>query len=273
MSALEDSMLLRPLSGAYRAALFDMDGVIVDTAEAVEQFWQQIAQRHGVRLSDEEIARCVHGRPARGVLDALFPWLDDTQREEVHALMREYEAADTYQEIPGAIQFITSLRRNGIATALVTSGEPAKVETVLRQLGLEGMFDSYITADDVRLGKPDPECYLLAARRLKVRPEDCVVFEDAVSGVRAAVAAGAACIGVAEPLCASELTAEGAMAIVSNFAEVSFENCVSDDMRFEIALDFDGVALAFARNAGPSRSEGRRRLRARPVENMEENVG
>jgi sugar-phosphatase len=273
MSALEDATRPWPAGGPHQAALFDMDGVIVDTAEAVEQFWQQIAQRHGLRLSDEEIARCVHGRPARGVLDALFPWLDDTQREEVHALMREYEAADTYQEIPGAVQFITDLRRSGIATALVTSGEPAKVETVLRQLGLQGMFDCRITADDVRLGKPDPECYVLAARRLKVRPQDCVVFEDAVSGVRAAISAGAACIGVGGPLSAAVLAAEGAMAVVSNFAEVSFENRVSDDVRLEIALDFDGVALAFSRTAGPSRSEGRRRLRARPLERMEESVG
>jgi sugar-phosphatase len=200
-----------------------MDGVIVDTAAAVVDFWQQIAQQHGIRLSEDEIARYVHGRPARGVLDALFSWLDTAERREVHAQMRDYELADTYHEVPGAVDFVRALRRGGPATALVTSGEPAKVDTVLRQLGLEGEFAAIVTADDVHTGKPDPECYLLGARRLGVAPHDCVVFEDAVSGVRAAVAAGAACIGVGGPETAAALLAEGALAVVPNFAEPAFE--------------------------------------------------
>jgi HAD superfamily hydrolase (TIGR01509 family) len=205
---------------SYRAALFDMDGVIVDTAAAVALFWQQIAQQHGIRLSEDEITRYVHGRPTRGVLDALFPWLDTDARREVHAQMREYELADTYHEVPGAVDLVRALRRGGVATALVTSGEPAKVETVIRQLGLEGLFDTVVTANDVHTGKPNPECYLLAARRLGVEPEACVVFEDAVSGVRAATAAGAACIGVGAPEAEAALFAEGAIAVVPNFTEL-----------------------------------------------------
>jgi HAD superfamily hydrolase (TIGR01509 family) len=207
----------------YRAALFDMDGVIVDTADAVVCFWQQIAQRYGIRLSEDEIATDVHGRPARGVLDALFPWLDASERKEVHVLMREYELADSYNAVPGAVELVKTLRRHGFPTALVTSGEPAKVDTVLRQLGLEGTFDAVVTADDVQIGKPDPQCYRLAARRLGVGPEDCVVFEDAVSGVRAAVAAGAACVGIGGPEAEESLMAAGAIAVVPNLLELSPE--------------------------------------------------
>lgn len=206
--------------GPYGAVLFDMDGVVVDTVAAVADFWRQIAERYGIRLSEEELARHVHGRPVRETLDVLFPWLDEEERAKVHELNREYEATDEYVEIAGALDLLTSLKRLDVPTALVTSGDARRVAIVERELGLNGLFAARVTVEDVASGKPHPECYLLAADRLGVDPDDCLVFEDAVSGARAARAAGMDCVGIGSGEAAEALVDEGALAVVSDLSAI-----------------------------------------------------
>jgi HAD superfamily hydrolase (TIGR01509 family) len=205
----------------HRAVLFDMDGVIVDTERAVTAFWQKLAAAHHIHISEGDFAVHVYGRPAGDTFDALFPHLSDEERAQVTAEMRAAEMDDSYAEIPGAIEFIRSLHRHRIPLALVTSGRPWKVSAVTQQLGIEGCFEAIITAGDIQVGKPDPQCYLLAADRLRQAAAECIVFEDAVSGVQAAVAAGATCIGVASVGREEPLLAAGATAVIPNFAEAA----------------------------------------------------
>jgi sugar-phosphatase len=120
--------------------------------------------------------------------------------------------------VAGAAPFVRALQRYRLPLALVTSGEQWKVDAVLAQLGLEGVFAVAVTASDIRVGKPHPECYLRAADVLGVSPAHCIVFEDAISGVRAGAAAGALCIGICGSRSAHALLEAGASYVVPDFS-------------------------------------------------------
>ena len=138
-------------------------------------------------------------------------------------MLHDYEAALTYVEIPGATSLVRSLNSDGVPLAVVTGAEPSKVDAVLAQLGLVNAFFVIVHAGDVREGKPDPASYLLAASRLGIAPERCLVFEDALRGIEAAVRARTTCIAVGPLDTMSELLSAGAVAVVENFLAVEVQ--------------------------------------------------
>jgi HAD superfamily hydrolase (TIGR01509 family) len=204
----------------YQAVLFDMDGVVVDTNQSVTRFWLELADQHQIQLSQTDFEENIYGCTASHTLGVLFPQLTAGQRQAVFDWLAVYEDNLAYQPIPGAIGLLRVLRKHEIATALVTSGDRAKVRAVSQQLGLAGLFTKQITVEDVEQGKPHPECYQRAAAALRVSPERCVVFEDAVSGVQAAVAAGALCVGVQQGRLADLLRRAGARTTVPDLRPV-----------------------------------------------------
>ena len=206
----------------YEAILFDMDGVIINTHQAVTSFWQKWAKVHRVQLSQADFQQNIYGCPANHTLDVLFPALNPDERDAILADMTAYEINQTYRAVKGVLAFLRELKQEAIPTALVTSGEHWKVDAVLTQLELNGIFDATVTVADIRHGKPSPECYLLGAERLQRSPERCIVFEDAISGVKAAVAAGALCIGV-QPGNETPLLEAGARYVVPDFISVELE--------------------------------------------------
>lgn len=224
----------------FRAVLFDMDGVVIDTRRGVTEFWHAVAAEQDVTLTAADIDDHVHGVPVVGTLRALFPGLPPEQDGAFHDRVARYELGLRYEEVAGVGALLRALKAAGVRTALVTSGMAWKVEEVGRQLALGGLFDVVVTAADVDRGKPDPACYLAAAARLGVAPAECVVFEDAVSGVRAAVAAGTACIGVQTGRSADRLLAEGARHAVPDFAAARL-----DRSELRLAEDY-AVRLAAA---------------------------
>jgi sugar-phosphatase len=135
--------------------------------------------------------------------------------------MANYEINLTYTGVKGAVVFLHTLKQQGIPTALVTSGDQWKVNEVINQLGINGMFTAQVTASDIQRGKPHPECYLLAAQYLQKPPEQCVVFEDSISGMEAAVASGALCIGIGPSSMVSPLLQAGACCVVPDFTSMS----------------------------------------------------
>ena len=208
---------------AFRAVLFDMDGVVIDTRQSIVEFWQVVAAEQGVMLTTDDFDRYIHGVPLTHTLKALFPNLPPEPDLAFLDRITRYERGLRYTEIAGVRSFLQSLKAAGVRTALVTSGMGWKVDEVVRQLALSGLFDVVVTAADIERGKPDPACYLAAAAKLEVAPADCVVFEDAVSGVRSAVAAGMVCIGVQSGHLAEVLVAEGVRHVIQDFTHARLD--------------------------------------------------
>lgn len=191
------------MHAAIHAVIFDLDGTLVDSYDAHYEAWRAISATHGVAVTvddyyshfgrrNEDLLRECWMRAGKGELTA----------DEIHALDHEKEAAyralvaHRFPIMDGARELVASLRADGFRTAVGSSGPPANVALAIQGLALENAFDAVVTGRDVKRSKPDPECFLLAAERLSVPPERCVVFEDAPAGIAAAKAAGMRCIAI-----------------------------------------------------------------------------
>lgn len=205
---------------SYIAVLFDMDGVIIDTQQAVTRFWRDIARVYDVELTDSDFVHHIYGCPATHTLSVLFSHLEADDTDAVLSEMAGREAQMTYTAVDGAIELLGQLRQQAIPTALVTSADPWKVNAVFSQIALSGMFTVQVIGTDIERGKPSPDCYLRAAELLHAPPGQCIVFEDAISGVKAATAAGALCIGVQQPEMTAALIGSGAAYVVADLGQV-----------------------------------------------------
>ena len=173
---------------AADAVLVDLDGTLVDSAGPVRRVWDAFAQRHG--LDPDEVERFAHGRPSRESVRALAPHSDlDAEAGAIEAA--EIEDTDGVVALPGAAQLLTGDR----PLAIVTSCSTALATARLHAAGLE-IPDVLVSSDGLERGKPDPMCFVIAARRLGLDPARCVVIEDAPAGILAGRAAGATVIAV-----------------------------------------------------------------------------
>ncbi|WP_338586095.1 HAD family hydrolase [Pseudomonas sp. MAG733B] len=170
----------------YRAFLFDMDGTILTSIAAAERVWTQWAVRHGVDV--ETFLPTIHGARAIDSIKRLALPGVDAEAEAAWITEAEIEDVEGVEEVTGAAQFLKSLPAH--QWAIVTS---APRTLALRRMAAAGIPepDVMVTAEDVSVGKPDPAGYRLAAQRLGVEINDCLVFEDATVGILAAEAAGA----------------------------------------------------------------------------------
>jgi sugar-phosphatase len=173
------------------ALIFDLDGVLIDSTAVVEGTWRRWAEDHGFDLG--AIMRVAHGRPARDTIRLVAPHLD-AEAEAARLAAEEAYETNGLVRIGGVTQLVSSLPAGRWAVA--TSGTREIAMTRLAYAGV-GQPAVLITADDVERGKPDPEAYALAARRLGVSPKRAVVIEDAPAGIKAGQAAGMQVIGVA----------------------------------------------------------------------------
>ena len=171
-----------------RAVLLDMDGTLVESDAAVERAWRAWAREYG--LAEEESLVLAHGRPAESTARHLLPGLDDdgvllaAQRQ----LDLQYDDLSDVSATPGAHELLGVLAARQLPWAVVTS---ADVRLARARLGAAGIDPPVlVTVEDVSAGKPDPEGYLLAARRLAVPPRECLVVEDSEPGIDAGRAAG-----------------------------------------------------------------------------------
>ena len=172
------------------AILFDLDGVLVDSAECIERTWRGWAARH--RLDPEKVVTAAHGRRTRETIQLVAPELAaDAEVASLEA--NEAMTAEGVHEIEGARELLAGLSRN--SWAIVTSGIRTVAEFRIRLMGLPAPA-VMICADDIERGKPDPEGYLPAAEGLGRKPADCIVIEDAPAGVEAARHAGMRVIAI-----------------------------------------------------------------------------
>jgi sugar-phosphatase len=171
---------------AYRAFLFDMDGTLLNSVAATERIWTRWAVRHGLDVA--KFLPTIHGvRAIDTVARQNLPGVD-AQAEAEQLTREEIDDVDGVVEVSGALAFLKSLPPT--QWAIVTS---APMALALRRMEAAGIPRPavMVTAEDVSAGKPNPDCYLLAAQRLQVAPQECLVFEDAEAGIKAGEAAGA----------------------------------------------------------------------------------
>ena len=199
-----------------RAILFDLDGVLVDSAERVEKTWREWAARH--RLDAELVIAAAHGRRTIETVALVAPHLSGDA--ELRALeTSEATNSEGVYEIAGARDLLQQMPPE--RWAIVTSGIRPVAEFRIRYTGLP-MPAVMICAEEISRGKPDPEGYLAAAERLGFSPVDCVVIEDAPPGIEAAKAAGMRAIGIATTYPLERLV--GADLVVAHLADLEVES-------------------------------------------------
>lgn len=171
----------------YKAALFDLDGVLIDTEPIYTRIWSDIESRFPTGIPD--FALSIKGNTLPRILSDNFRPED---YPEIKRMLVEAENGMEYPLFADTMCFLAGLRKAGVPAAIVTSSGDAKMRRLFAQHPqFEAMFDAVITDSWVAKGKPDPECYIIGARQLGVSPQECVVFEDSYNGLRAGRAAGA----------------------------------------------------------------------------------
>lgn len=175
------------------SALFDFDGVVMDTESQYTHFWQQIGEDYGFPHLESQ----VKGQTLTYIYQTFFAGKESAQREITERLNR-FEQQMQFLLVPGVESFIHSLRSHGIATAVVTSSNAQKMAAVYQaHPEVKAWFDRIFTAEQFAASKPDPDCYLLGMRTFGSTPEHTYVFEDSVNGLKAGLASGARVIGLA----------------------------------------------------------------------------
>lgn len=208
----------------YRACIFDLDGVIVDTAVYHYKAWKRLANELGFDFTEENNEKLKGVSRVRS-LELILEWggVTKTEAEKAELATRKN---DWYVEmidhmtpaeiLPGAKEFLETCRAAGIKTALGSASKNSM--TILDHINLTSLFDVIIDGNKVTKAKPDPEVFLKGAEALHVSPSECVVFEDAIAGVEAAINGGMKVVGIGSPKVLGE-----ADLVVGGLNEMSLE--------------------------------------------------
>ena len=198
------------MDSALAAFIFDIDGTIIDSMPYHGQSWEVFFARHGRAYGGESFLRSTAGRTGIELMREEFGSLSDAQAwafvHEKELIYREL-FRPVFREIAGFHAFARSAKAAGIRIACATAGDADNIAFAMHGLGMEGEFDALVGAQDVAQGKPAPDLFLLAARRMGVAPGDCVVFEDAPLGIEGARRAGMRAIAVTSGEPAGKLAA------------------------------------------------------------------
>jgi beta-phosphoglucomutase family hydrolase len=185
--------------GKLEAVLWDLDGVIADTGPYHCQAWQEVFQPRGLNFTEEDFKRHFGRRNDTIIRDIAG---DSISQQELDIIATEKEinyrnrVTRNIKPLPGAIELIRTLGEHGVKMAIASSAPMENILLILKSLGIKDCFQAIVCGREVAEGKPNPQVFLLAAKKLGVEPQDCVVIEDAVAGVTAAKSAGMKCLAV-----------------------------------------------------------------------------
>ncbi|MEO2126693.1 MAG: beta-phosphoglucomutase [Christiangramia sp.] len=209
---------------SHKAVIFDLDGVIVDTAKFHFQAWKKLANDLGFDFTHEQNEQ-LKGVSRVESLKKILKWGNmELSKEEFNRQMAlkndnylsYVEEMDENEILPGVPKVLKYLKENNIPFALGSASKNAR--TILKRINLYEDFDAIVDGTDVSKAKPDPEVFLIAAEKLKAEPQDCVVFEDSVAGVEAANIGKMTSIGIGD-----EKVLQEADHIFNDFTEISIE--------------------------------------------------
>lgn len=177
-----------------KVALFDLDGTLIDTEGQYTEIWGAIGRKYRPDVPD--LAYAIKGTTLTQILGKYFHG-EELQKKVVEEL-DEKEANMRYDFFPGALNFIADLRKNGVKCAIVTSSNIKKMESLARKVpNFASLFDRILTSEDFAASKPNPDCYLKGAKVFDAELDECIVFEDAFTGLQAGMSAGIFTVGLA----------------------------------------------------------------------------
>jgi len=204
-----------------KAAIFDLDGVVVDTVPVHFKAWKRMFEEHGKPFTFDDYKQKVDGIPrldgARAILTDLSPDELEKAANQKQEYFLEYLGNEDIPKYDTTIALIGNFQRDGIKVAVISSSK--NCPNILKRIGLYDKLETVICGADITKGKPDPQIFLMAAERLGAKPDECVVFEDAVLGVEAAKNGKMRCVGIDRYKSPDRLT--GADIIVSDLGEVN----------------------------------------------------
>ncbi len=178
-----------------KAALFDLDGVVIDTETQYSVFWGSQCRLY--HPEHPGLENEIKGQTLDQILDMGWSGELESERQVLVERLNAFEAQMQLDYLEGFLPFISDLRQHGMKTAVVTSSNRLKMENVYRQHPeFQQLFDAILTSEDFAESKPSPDCYLRAAQRFGLEREACVVLEDSVNGLRSGRAAGMMVVGL-----------------------------------------------------------------------------
>lgn len=201
-------------------ALFDFDGVLMDTETQYSRFWDETGRKF---IGTEGFGSIIKGQTLKQIFGKHFSGYTQEELRAVEDAINDYESKMVYDFIPGAKEFLIQLKEAGIPTAIVTSSNDMKMSQVYKaHPDLHTLVDAILTSEHFSRSKPDPECFLKGIEVLGGSPETTVVFEDSIHGITAGRAASAFVVGLAttnkkeviEPLCDM---------VIDNFSDFSID--------------------------------------------------
>lgn len=208
-----------------KAIIFDMDGTLVDNMHIHHDAWMQFIKEKGLNINAETFERDYHKGTLIEVMQRFFP--DLTTEKELRAVGNEKEAlyrkifAPHINPLLGLIDFLITIKNRSIPIGLATMGDQNNIDLTLKGLEISSFFHSTTGGHQVVKGKPDPEIFLLAAKKIGVPPSECLAFEDTQSGIKSALAAGMQVVGVATQYSTTELEALGCIAAIEDYASIA----------------------------------------------------
>jgi beta-phosphoglucomutase len=210
-----------------KAAIFDLDGVIVNTVPLHFKAWKKMFEEHGHKFTFQDYLAKVDGRPRLEGAAAILTELGPEEIEKAGGVKQGYylELLDNedIEIFQSSVKVIDELKRRGLAAA----SSSKNAVRILKKIKLYDIFEVNVSGADFEKGKPDPEIFLTAASKMGAKPKESVVFEDAKSGVGAALAGGFYCIGINRHHNAEALA--GANRIVNDLSEISVEEILRID--------------------------------------------
>lgn len=204
----------------FKAALFDLDGTLFDTEPQYTIFWGRTARRYRPDVPNLEYA--IKGTTLTQIFANYFP--DPQVQAEITEALNEWEGTMKYEFVPGALDFLHDIKTHGVKCAVVTSSNMVKMKSVARQIPeFHSLFDRILTAEDFTASKPAPDCYLLGAKVFDADIKECVVFEDAFTGLQAGMSSGIMTVGLTTGLTAEQIK-DKCDHIIPDFTDVRYDS-------------------------------------------------
>jgi len=228
----------------FKAAIFDMDGVIVDNQLYHMKSWATFCQKHNIPFNESNYRAKYFGKTNHDIFRELVGSKLTDEQIDLLAEEKEHLYRDIYKDyitpVKGLIPFFESLKASGIKIAVATSAPTSNLDFTIDSLKIRSLFDVIVDSSMITRGKPDPEIYLKAAKQLGIKPAECVVFEDSISGINSGHNAGMMVVALITTHSLNELPKTPIA--IKDFTEISIEKIIESKTTIGITCpDLSGL--------------------------------